>query len=198
MTPAGLRRVVADVDTLGQPWALAGGLAVSVWADPRFTHDIDIAVAVANDAEAESIIHALIGRGWQIGDVVEQTYTERMATVRLTVEAGGGPQMVDVLFATSSIEPELAADAAMLEVLPLLTAPVARPEALVAMKLLSVESARPQDAIDLRALHAVMATAARERVGALVGLIHARGAARGRDLRAAWLHWMRTGAAAVS
>jgi len=64
MTPEVLRRVVADVDTLGQPWALAGGLAVSIWADPRFTHDIDIAVAVANDAKTASIVHALLGCGW--------------------------------------------------------------------------------------------------------------------------------------
>jgi hypothetical protein len=36
------------------PFALVGGLAVSVHVEPRFTRDIDLAVAVAGDAKAEA------------------------------------------------------------------------------------------------------------------------------------------------
>lgn len=54
-----LRRLVADLDQTGFRWALVGGLAVSVRARPRFTNDIDLGVAVANDAEAEALIFAL-------------------------------------------------------------------------------------------------------------------------------------------
>jgi hypothetical protein len=39
--------------------ALVGGLAVSARTEPRFTRDADLAVAVASDAEAESLIRAL-------------------------------------------------------------------------------------------------------------------------------------------
>ncbi|MCB9738620.1 MAG: nucleotidyl transferase AbiEii/AbiGii toxin family protein [Deltaproteobacteria bacterium] len=161
--------------------------------EPRFTHDIDIAVAVADDAEAESTTHALLRRGWRVGDVIEQSYTDRLATVRLALPAIDGPHVVDLLFATCGIEPEIVAAAQMLEVLPDLRVAVARPEFLVAMKLLSVDAERPQDAMDLHALHAVMDAEARERVGALVRLIAARGAARGRDLSAAWRVWSSTG-----
>lgn len=45
--------------------------------EPRFTHDIDIAVAVADDAEAESTTHALLRRGWRVGDDIEQLTAER-------------------------------------------------------------------------------------------------------------------------
>jgi hypothetical protein len=48
-------RLVADLRTLGLPWALVGGLAVSVRARPRTTEDLDVAIAVLGDREAERI-----------------------------------------------------------------------------------------------------------------------------------------------
>ncbi len=39
---------------LGLRWALIGGLAVAVRAEPRFTRDVDLAVAVADDRELET------------------------------------------------------------------------------------------------------------------------------------------------
>jgi hypothetical protein len=41
-----LRLVAESFGDLRVPWALIGGLAVSVRAEPRFTRDIDLAVAV--------------------------------------------------------------------------------------------------------------------------------------------------------
>lgn len=64
MTPETLRRVAGDLDAVGCAWALAGGLAVSVWTDPRFTSDIDIAVAVADDrAAVRSLVELVVTRG---------------------------------------------------------------------------------------------------------------------------------------
>ena len=45
----GLRQVARDLERAGCRWALLGGLAVSVRAEPRFTRDIDLAVAVESD-----------------------------------------------------------------------------------------------------------------------------------------------------
>jgi hypothetical protein len=42
-----LRAIGRLLDDRAQPWALVGGLAVSVRVEPRFTRDIDIAVGVA-------------------------------------------------------------------------------------------------------------------------------------------------------
>jgi hypothetical protein len=54
---AALRTVIRDLGDLAKPCALVGGLAVSVRAEVRFTRDVDIAVRVASDAEAEALVH---------------------------------------------------------------------------------------------------------------------------------------------
>ena len=48
-----VQRARDDLDRLGLKWALIGGLAVAVRAEPRFTRDVDLAVTVADDREAE-------------------------------------------------------------------------------------------------------------------------------------------------
>ncbi|HEX9033518.1 MAG TPA: nucleotidyl transferase AbiEii/AbiGii toxin family protein [Streptosporangiaceae bacterium] len=68
-----LRRAVADFDALRVRWALIGGLAISVRSVPRFTKDLDFAVAVANDSEAEDVVHRLRGRGYQPVQVLSRS-----------------------------------------------------------------------------------------------------------------------------
>lgn len=58
-----LRRAGHDLNDLGRRWALVGGLAVSARTEPRFTRDIDLVVSVANDADAERLVHDLQARG---------------------------------------------------------------------------------------------------------------------------------------
>lgn len=43
----GLEAAVTALDGLGAAWALVGGLAVSLRAEPRLTRDADLAVATA-------------------------------------------------------------------------------------------------------------------------------------------------------
>jgi len=50
-------KVVQDLRELGYGCALVGGLAVGVRARPRTTLDVDFAVAVQSDAEAEGVAH---------------------------------------------------------------------------------------------------------------------------------------------
>lgn len=57
-----LRRAVADLNILKARWALIGGLAVSARTIPRFTKDLDFAVAVADDGEAEGMAHKVQSR----------------------------------------------------------------------------------------------------------------------------------------
>jgi hypothetical protein len=63
-----LRSAVADLDALKVRWALIGGLAVSVRSVPRFTKDLDFAIAVANDSEAEDVVHRLDDLFQGVGD----------------------------------------------------------------------------------------------------------------------------------
>lgn len=89
------RKAVADLDALKVRWALIGGLAISVRSVPRFTKDLDFAVAVADDSEAEDVVHRLRGRGYQPAEILEQDYVERLSGVRL--ERGGSDVIVDLL-----------------------------------------------------------------------------------------------------
>jgi hypothetical protein len=179
-----LTRIVRELADARVAFALIGGLAVSVRTEPRFTRDADLAVAVSDDDEAEAVIRRLQASGYRIGTVLEQRAVGRLSTVRL-YPAGGfdeGP-VVDLLFASSGIEPEIVRDAEPLEVLPFIIVPVARTEHLIALKLLSRDdTGRPQDLIDLRALLKVAAPEDIARARESVRLIEARGFDRGRDL----------------
>jgi hypothetical protein len=58
---------------------------VSARAEPRSTRDVDLAVSVLDDEAAESVIHALVTRGYRLKSVVEQTRQARLATARLVL-----------------------------------------------------------------------------------------------------------------
>lgn len=181
-----LRRLPADLGRHGVSWALIGGFAVGARAEPRFTRDVDVAVAVADDDAAEALVHSLHADGYRVMASLENDAVGRLATVRLTRARDGHEVIVDILFASSGIEPEVAAAADTLEVLPGLTVPVARTGHLLALKLLARDDeARPQDARDLVELRTAADAGELELARQSVELITARGYHRGRDLRAA-------------
>lgn len=55
------------------PIAVVGGLAVSARTEPRFTRDLDFAVAISNDEEATNYVFRLRQLGYQIVTALEQT-----------------------------------------------------------------------------------------------------------------------------
>jgi hypothetical protein len=180
-----LRRIQTELDGQRKKWSIVGGLAVVVRGEPRFTRDADLAVAVGGDAEAESLVRWLQGRGYGVLATVEQQATGRLATVRLLPPGEDAEGIVlDLLFASSGIESEVTATAELLEVLPRLKLPVARTSHLIALKVLSRDDVRrPTDLADLRSL---IARASREDIQeaeGLLSLITQRGYHRDRDLR---------------
>lgn len=181
---AALRRVAADLDGHGCSWALVGGLAVSVRAEPRTTRDVDIAVGVQNDAEAEQLLFALQNAGYRVTDVIEQSAAGRLATARTVPPAAEvRGVLIDLLFASTGVEVEIVGAADRLEIVPALTVPVARIGHLIAMKILARDDRRrPQDWDDIRALRAEATPEDIENSRALLTLIEARGFSRGRAL----------------
>lgn len=183
-----LQVALADIakilDERGVGWALIGGIAVSVRAEPRFTRDVDLAVSVVSDREAERLVGDLRGAGYEVLETVEQEKTGRFATARLLPPGGDpGGVIVDLLFASSGIEPEVVATAERLEVLPGLKVPVARLPELITLKLLARDdAARPQDAADLIALAPLATARDFKAVRRLAVLIEERNFHRGRDL----------------
>ena len=156
-------------------------------AEPRLTRDVDVAVAALDDRAAEAVVNQLLGRGYQVLAVLEQEQAGRLATVRLRPTAlGRGLVVVDLLFASSGIEPELVHDAELLPLLANLQVPVARIGHLMALKLLARDDRqRPQDLDDLLALRAVGSKQEIDRARHAVALIEARGFHRGRALSSA-------------
>jgi hypothetical protein len=152
---------------LGARYALVGGLAVSARAEPRLTRDVDLAIAVPDDAAAESLVRDLTSRGYRVVASVEQTRTKRLATIRLR------PPGRTALG---------------------LTIPVARASHLIVMKLLVRDDReRPQDADDIRALRGSLTARDRRDVATAIELVTSRGFAPGRDLARAWRAIARAG-----
>lgn len=180
---AALRHAANDLTQLGTDWALVGGFAVSARTEPRFTRDVDMAVAVDDDVAAEAIVRSFLGAGYGLLATIEQQ-SGRLATVRLASPQGGdGEVVVDLLFASSGIEREIAEAAERMEIVPGLTLPVARTGHLIALKVLARDDAlRPHDAADLRNLARVASAADRRLAREAVALIAARGFDRERDL----------------
>lgn len=178
-----LAQVGESLDELGVGWALVGGLAVSARREPRFTRDVDLAVSVDDDADAERVVHALAQRGFDIETVIEQRRVERLATARIrSTDPHDRWVLVDLLFASSGIEPEIVAAADAIEVQTGMVVPVARVGHLIALKLLASDEDRPQDELDL---HALLAEARDEDIQLAMeaaSQIQTRGFHRNRDL----------------
>lgn len=181
-----LRRVFGDLSDLKRPGALVGGLAVSARTEPRFTRDVDVAVVVRDDADAEQLIHALQERGYRTFGLVEQAATSRLAAIRLEGPGAKGDRrgdVVDLLFASSGIESEVVTAADDVEILPGLVTPVATTGHLIALKVLSRDDEkRPLDRADILALLEVATEVDLATARAALSLIEERGYARGKSL----------------
>lgn len=177
-----LRTTCKDLLDMHAAFAVVGGLAVSARTEPRFTRDLDLAIAVHSDREAETLVESFRLRQYRIEALVEQEATARLATVRL-VPPTERSLFVDLLFASSGIEPEIVAAAEPLEILEGLLVRVATIPHLIATKVLSRDDhRRPQDRVDLVALLRQASESDLDLTREAMRLIHARGFNRGKDL----------------
>jgi predicted nucleotidyltransferase len=181
---AALRRLASDLSDLGLRWAVVGGLAVSARAEPRTTRDVDVVVAVTTDQEAEGVVRSLSRVGYLVRAVVEHEAMARLATARLNAPPGSGEGIVvDLLFASSGIETEIASGAEEIELTPDLRVPVARIGHLLALKVLARDDRqRPQDWDDMAALLGEANGADLEDARTALRLISERGFHRGKSL----------------
>jgi predicted nucleotidyltransferase len=176
-----LKHIAAELERLGKRFCVVGGFGVSVRGEVRFTRDVDVAVAVKDDAETESLARDLRVRGYRVVALVEHDEAKRLATVRLRSPSG---ITVDLLTASSGIEPEAVARATPVDIESVGAVPVAQSEELVAMKVLSMDERRLQDRIDALKLLEVCDTIDLQRVRADLRLIEERGFSRKQDLGA--------------
>ncbi|MGB0766350.1 MAG: nucleotidyl transferase AbiEii/AbiGii toxin family protein [Phycisphaeraceae bacterium] len=185
-----VRRLARGFEEAKADFALVGGVAIGVRLDPRFTRDVDFAVAVADDEQAEAVLAYFIRYGFMPQTELTHAQTDRLHTMRLATPRlpEADPQeaqpIADLLFATTGIEREIVAEASPAPVFPGLTLPTARIPHLIAMKLLSESDDRLQDRIDLQHLVRAATDADLAEVPPLLALITQRGYDRNKDLLA--------------
>jgi len=180
---AALLQATRDLRDLDQRWALVGGLAVSARAEPRTTRDVDLVVAVSGDSQAEKLVRNLRARGYTLVEHLEQDATGRLATVRF-IAPGEDEEgvLVDLLFASSGVEPEIVAQAEEMEIAAGIALPIATTGHLIALKLLARDDRlRPQDFDDLMALLKEASTEDVAQAREALRLVIERGYNRGRS-----------------
>lgn len=187
---AALAAICRELRARSRKFALVGGLAVSVRAEVRFTRDVDLAVRVANDEDAEALVYDLRAVGYTPIATVEHQTRGRHSTARLLSCEG---VKVDLLFASSGIEDEIVGRATSVEVAGVGSIPVASAEELVAMKILSMTEARLQDRIDVQNLLEFVADIDIDRIRDDLARITERGFHREQDLAAKFASMLRPG-----
>lgn len=123
------------------------------------------------------MVYRLRSRGYAPVVLLEENQQGRMSTARLVRK--GSEVIVDLMFATCGIEPEIVAGATSMKVLPGVTAPVASTGHLIAMKVLA---GRGRDLADLEFLIPAASAADLDVARQAVKLIRARGFNHGQDV----------------
>ncbi len=100
---AELRQIVEALDAAGIPYALAGGLAVSIYTVPRATEDIDLLIS---SIDLDRAVHTLEPLGFRRAGRPMRVAGGRIEIQRLTKVEGRDLLPLDLLVV---IDPELAA-----------------------------------------------------------------------------------------
>lgn len=93
-----LRQVVDALEARSIPYALAGGIAVSIFTTPRATEDIDVLIGGTDLARALKALQAL---GFQAGGPPMSVAQGRLRIQRLTKIIGSDLLPLDLLLAGS-------------------------------------------------------------------------------------------------
>jgi hypothetical protein len=171
--------IAAALRAVQRPFAVVGGLAISVRGEPRFTRDVDVVVVAKDDADMEMLVFGLANQGYRTVALVEHESRARLSTVRLSAPGG---LIVDLIAATCGIEREIVERAGPVKLGSAGELPVARAEELLAMKVLSMSDRRPLDRSDAVNLVLVNPSLDLEAVRSNVELISSRGFDRGEPL----------------
>jgi hypothetical protein len=108
---AELRRIVEALDAAGIPYALAGGLAVSIYTTPRATEDIDLLIA---RGDLDRAVSALQPAGFRPAGRPMTVADGRLESQRLTKIEGTDLLPLDLLMPTDPTLTALIADRASL------------------------------------------------------------------------------------
>lgn len=138
-----IQRLVRELDDHQIPYAIIGGVAVSVRAVPRYTKDVDAVLWVGEDGW-EEILESITRRGLKPKAVDPIRFARQNRLLLLTDQDG---TEIDLSFGALPFEEEMIRNAEPIEIGDGCTASVATAEALVIMKAIAW---RPKDQQDIR------------------------------------------------
>jgi hypothetical protein len=159
-----LRKVVSELDRLGVPHALIGGLAVAAHGVVRATQDVDLIVDVPIH-QAPSLEQSLKNDGFHATFYRGAADDPIAGIVRLTIAVAGSAVKCDVLFASREWQTRAVRDASAVD-LGSFVVRVAQPADLFLFKLYA---GGPQDLIDAAQLLKLQSTSERDRWKAKAG-----------------------------
>jgi len=139
------------IEKEGYKCALVGGVAVGVWGEERFTKDLDFALAVKTDKDAEKLVKAMVDKGFRIETVLEHKPSDSIALVIFSSPTSDKiPYRVDLIFMQTGIEKEVVENSVVFKVDKKSELRVASVGHLIALKVLSMDDKkRPQDRLDI-------------------------------------------------
>lgn len=140
-----LEAVVAWLDESATPYAIIGGFAVSQWARPRTTKDLDL-IAALPSAQIETAIGEARGFGLVPAAPEAIEFARRQRILQMLHKKTKIP--IDMILASSPFELRVIRSGAKRDT-PKYAYRVVSPEYLIAMKIIS---GRPQDILDCYSL----------------------------------------------
>ncbi|HMO17079.1 MAG TPA: hypothetical protein PKA63_00465 [Oligoflexia bacterium] len=175
--------LIRDLVDLQVRFAFVGALAIGARGRTRQTIDIDIAVSLSSNDQTQELIDRLIIKGYGVNNLYKDGNRVVLARLFSSNEESSLVE-IDILFNLCGIESEVVDSAEILEVWPMLHAPIASMPALLAMKARCQElPERIQDKADLVNLLIPFSTEKEiQEARRLIKLIEERGFNEGRDL----------------
>lgn len=133
-----LKKIIQDLKTLQANWALVGGLACSIYAEPRTTKDIDLVLALSEKAQLDEIVNKMLKLGYHNKQVLMHLNPAHRLGLRVSLKSNKDYAIpIDLLTATCGIEQEIVENSKSIEILPSIVLPVAMLSHILAMKILS-------------------------------------------------------------
>ena len=135
-----LKLLSEHLEELQRPWAIVGALACNEYVEePRFTSDIDIAIAIGENDN--SFLSELSNLGYVLLETSIHPEKEFVTSARLLgLDSEFGRFFIDILLNSTGIENEITSRASKKEILPNLVIPIASLGCLIAMKTLAIIS----------------------------------------------------------
>jgi hypothetical protein len=139
-----LNQILDELEARGIGYALVGGLALAAYIEPRFTKDVDLCLALADEKKQDRLVRELRAAGYEEESFLLRRTNGAVIGIRFFApESESREPNVDLLFSATGIEEEIVHDAEPIALYGR-KIPTATISDLIAMKTLSSPQSNPR------------------------------------------------------